>query len=110
MKTVVDKVGSRFEWMSRDEITEFQGAALRTSVARAARSPHYSVKFKELGIDPNDIRSAEDITRLPFTTKEDLRLSYPDKMLTVDREQVVRLHTSSGTTGKPTAIMHTQQE
>ena len=110
MKNVVDKVGSRFEWMSRDEIIEFQGAGLRTSVARAARSPYYSAKFKELGIDPNDINSVLDITRLPFTTKEDLRLSYPDKMLTVDREQVVRLHTSSGTTGKPTAIMHTQQD
>jgi len=110
MRTIADVVGGRFEWMSRQEIAEFQGAALKTSVARAARSPYYAAKFKELGIDPDDIRSAADVTRLPFTTKEDLRLGYPDRMLTVDPERVVRLHTSSGTTGKPTAIMHTQPD
>lgn len=110
MQTVIDKVGSRFEWMPQEEIFEFQGAALRTSVARAAQSPYYSAKFKDLGINPTDITSAADVINLPFTTKEDLRLSYPAQMLTVPREQVIRLHTSSGTTGKPTAIMHTQQD
>lgn len=107
---MIDKTGNRFEWMSRDEILDVQGAALKTSVARAALSPYYSAKFKEIGLCADDIQSAGDISKLPFTTKEDLRLSYPAQMLTVEREQVVRLHTSSGTTGKPTAILHTQQD
>lgn len=63
-----------------------------------------------MGLDPRDIKSREDITKLPFTTKEDLRLSYPTQMLTVEPELVVRMHTSSGTTGKPTAIFHTKED
>lgn len=105
-----DPIGSRFEWMSRDELADHQSRALRDTVAQAAKSPYYADRFRESGIDPGDIRSAGDIGRLPFTTKEDLRLSYPTGMLTVDSELVVRMHTSSGTTGKPTAIFHTRED
>jgi phenylacetate-CoA ligase len=96
--------------MSRDELTQHQLQALSRTVTQAAKSPYYSAKFKEMGLDPGEIKSASDITKLPFTTKEDLRLSYPKGMLTVDPEQVIRMHTSSGTTGKPTAIFHTRED
>lgn len=105
-----DRIGARFEWMSRDELAALQSEELQRTVAQAAKSPYYSTKFKEMGINPGDITSRDDITKLPFTTKEDLRLSYPARMLTVDPQQVIRMHTSSGTTGKPTAIFHTRED
>jgi len=110
MNELADRIGAKFEWMERMELVEFQSETLKLSVAQAAKSPYYSAKFAELGIDSNVVRSADDITQLPFTTKEDLRLSYPNTMLTVDPEQVLRMHTSSGTTGKPTAIFHTRED
>jgi len=94
MSELDDKIGSRFEWMSREEIARWQAEALRRSVAQAAKSRWYSAKFKEWGVGPEDIRTAEDIARFPFTTKEDLRLSYPDGMVAVERERLIRLHTS----------------
>ncbi len=96
--------------MSRQEIESFQSEQLVRSVAQAAKSPYYASKFKDFGVEPGDIRSRSDIGKLPFTTKEDLRLSYPTGMLAVDPELVVRMHTSSGTTGKPTAIFHTRED
>lgn len=110
MNTLADRIGSRFEWMSREELAEFQSEQLVSTVAQAYKSPYYSVKFDELGINPNDIKSRDDISKLPLTTKEDLRLSYPAGMLTVEHERVIRMHTSSGTTGKPTAIFHTRAD
>lgn len=107
MSELADRIGAKYEWMDMAELLDFQSEALAASVAQAAKSPYYSAKFAELGIDPTGV---DDITRLPFTTKEDLRLSYPDTMLTVESEQVIRMHTSSGTTGKPTAIFHTRQD
>ena len=107
---VADQIGERFVWMSRDEIARFQGEALSRSVAQAAKSPWYATKFKEIGLEPGDIKSADDITKLPFTTKDDLRLSYPAGMLAVEPETIIRMHTSSGTTGKPTAIFHTRED
>jgi phenylacetate-CoA ligase len=105
-----DRVGSRFEWMSRDELQAWQSEQIRRTVSIAAKSPYYGTKFKDAGVDPADIKSRDDITKLPFTTKDDLRLSYPTGMLTVEPEKVIRMHTSSGTTGKPTAIFHTQED
>ena len=110
MNELADKVGARYEWMSSDELASFQSEALKRSLAQAAKSPYYSAKFKEIGLDPADIGSAEDIAKLPFTTKDDLRLSYPAGMLAVEHEKVVRMHTSSGTTGKPTAIFHSHED
>lgn len=110
MNRITDPVGSKFEWMSTDEIANFQSEKLKETTAQAVKSPYYAKKFAELGIRTEDIHSREDITKLPFTTKEDLRLSYPTGMLAVDPEEVVRMHTSSGTTGKPTAIFHTRQD
>ena len=107
---VSDQIGGRFVRMSRDEIADFQGEALKHSVAQAAKSPWYAAEFKDIGLDPRDIKSRDDITKLPFTTKDDLRLSYPAGMLAVEPEKIIRMHTSSGTTGKPTAIFHTRED
>jgi len=105
-----DRTGKRYETMSRDELTAFQNEALPRSVKQAAKSPYYAEKFKSMGLEPADIRSIDDVHKLPLTSKDDLRLSYPKGMLTVEPELVVRMHTSSGTTGKPTAIFHTQED
>ena len=105
-----ERIGERFVKMSRDEIKAFQSEALPKTVAQAAKSPWYAAKFKEIGLEPGDIKSREDISRLPFTTKNDLRESYPTGLLTVDPLDIIRMHTSSGTTGKPTAICHTAQD
>jgi phenylacetate-CoA ligase len=105
-----DKVGSRYEWMSREELAALQSELLKRTVAQAAKSPWYSAKFKETGIEPGDIKSRDDITKLPLTSKDDLRLSYPRQMLTVDPNEVIRMHTSSGTTGKPIAVFHTRED
>lgn len=110
MNDLADRIGGRFEWMSADEIAEHQSDALKRSVARAARSPYYSARFNQIGFDPSDIKSRDDISKLPFTTKEDLRLSYPTGMLAIEPDKVIRMHTSSGTTGKPTAIFHSRED
>ena len=72
--------------------------------------PHYRKKFEEAGVKPSDIKSLEDIVKLPFTTKEDLFVDYPYGLLAVPKEKVIRLHTSSGTTGKPKAIFFTKND
>jgi phenylacetate-CoA ligase len=110
MMDIADRIGAKYEWMSRQEIEDFQSEALVRSVAQAAKSPWYAARFSELGLSPGDINSREDVSRLPFTSKDDLRLSYPTGMLTVDPELVIRMHTSSGTTGKPTAIFHSRED
>ena len=72
--------------------------------------PHYRKKFEEAGVRPSDIKTLEDIVKLPFTTKEDLFMDYPYGLLAVPKEEVIRLHTSSGTTGKPKAIFFTKKD
>ncbi len=110
MIDISDAVGGRFEWMSRDEIRAAQSEGLRRSVARAAKSAYYGSRFAEMGLCPEDILSLDDISRLPFTTKDDLRMGYPTGLLAVDPEDVVRMHTSSGTTGRPVAIFYTRED
>jgi hypothetical protein len=110
MSDLAERIGARFEWMPQDELRAYQLEGLKRSVAQAAKSPYYNAKFRETGVEPGDIKSLSDVTRLPFTTKEDLRLSYPTGMLSVEPEEVIRMHTSSGTTGKPTAIFHTRED
>ena len=105
-----ERIGEKYMNMSRDQIAAFQSEALQKVVKQAAKSPWYAAKFKESGLNPGDIKSRDDISKLPFTTKNDLRLSYPAQMLTVDPVDIIRMHTSSGTTGKPTAIFHTAQD
>ena len=110
MKDLAERIGTRFERMSRSELDKSQSESLAWSLAQAVKSPYYAAKFKEIGLDRHEIRSREDIVKLPFTTKDDLRLSYPTGMLAVDPEQVLRMHTSSGTTGKPKALFFSRQD
>jgi phenylacetate-CoA ligase len=96
------------EIASRDEIAALQLIRLKWSVGRAyANVPHYRQAFDKAGVHPDDIKQLSDIARLPFTVKDDLRKNYPFNMFAVPREQVVRIHASSGTTGKPTVVGYT---
>ncbi len=93
------------ETMERSALERLQLKRLQETVRRVAASvPLYKDRFAEHGVRPDDVQSLSDVRRLPFTTSVDLRASYPDKMLAVERDQLSRLHTSSGTTGKPKAI------
>jgi phenylacetate-CoA ligase len=98
------------EKLSRPEIERLQLERLRKTLTQAARSPFYSALFREHGVDPEAVRTVDDVRRLPFTTKQDLRASYPDKLLAMPQSEMVRMHVSSGTTGTPTVIYHTKND
>ena len=101
----------RIETASRDEIaalqTERLGATLRHAYANV---PHYKAAFDAAGVHPDDLKRLEDLQKFPFTTKHDLRANYPFGMFAVPREQIVRIHASSGTTGKPTVVGYTAKD
>jgi len=95
----------------RKEIEKLQLQRLRETVKRAYENvPFYHKKLKEAGIKPEDIRSLEDVRKLPFTYKDDLRQNYPYGLLAVPIEDVVEIHASSGTTGKPTIVAYTSKD
>lgn len=98
------------ETMPRQQLEQLQLERLKATVAHAMNSPFYKEKFKELGITPADIQTLDDVKRLPFTTKEDLREHYPFGLASVPLKDCVRLHSSSGTTGNPTVVLHTQKD
>lgn len=99
------------ERMSVDELRALQLERLQASVRRAYENvPHYRKSFDEAGVHPDDITSLDDIRKLPFTRKSDLRDNYPFGMFAVPREQVARIHASSGTTGKPTVVGYTNDD
>ena len=99
------------ETMSRDEMAALQTDRLRRCVARVSTSvPLYRERLAAAGVGPGDIRSLDDLERLPFTVKQDLRDSYPYGMFAVPMSEVVRLHASSGTTGKMTVVGYTAND
>ena len=99
------------ECMSRDALATLQLERLKSTLERVQdKVPCYKEKFSLHSVHPQDIRSLEDLGRLPFTTKEDLRLNYPYGMFAVPLKQVVRIHSSSGTTGKPTVVGYTRND
>ena len=99
------------ETASRDEIAVLQCERLAWTLRHAyANVPHYRTAFDRAGVHPDDFRSLDDIAKFPFTTKQDLRANYPFGMFAVPREQVVRIHASSGTTGKPTVVGYTKND
>ena len=100
-----------FETLSRDELATLQLRRMQNTLDRAAENvPCYQGKFRESGFRPGDFKSLDDLSRLPFTTKEDLRLNYPYGMFAVPMRDVVRIHSSSGTTGKPTVVGYSRQD
>ena len=97
------------ETMPREALTALQTARLKQTLERVyANVPHYRKKFDAAGVGPADFKSLSDIVRFPFTVKTDLRDNYPFGMFAVPREQLLRLHASSGTTGKPTVVGYTK--
>lgn len=99
------------ECMSRDEITNLQGKRLVKMVNRVYHNvPFYRKKMQQMGLEPGDIREASDVTKLPFTTKEDLRQNYPFGLVAVPDTEVARVHASSGTTGKATVVAYTRRD
>ena len=100
------------ETLDRAGLERLQLARLRRTLVRARRSPHYRRVFRAAGFQPKDLGSLADLARLPFTVKDDLRSdeNYPYGLLTVGRDRLVRLHSSSGTTGRPTAVFHTRRD
>jgi len=99
------------ELMAPKALRELQSQRLREVVARVYEGvPYYRAKLEAAGVQPGDIRSIEDITRLPFTTKADLRDTYPFGLFASSMEEVVRIHVSSGTTGKPTVVGYTRND
>jgi phenylacetate-CoA ligase len=99
------------ERASRDEIAALQLVRLRETLANVyANVPHYKRAFDEAGVHPDDLRTLADLAKFPFTAKADLRANYPFGMFAVPRDQVVRVHASSGTTGKPTVVGYTQAD
>ncbi|NUP76497.1 MAG: phenylacetate--CoA ligase, partial [Nonomuraea sp.] len=97
------------ERVSRDELMALQLERLRWTLAHAYDNvPLYRRKFDDHGVRPSDCKSLDDLALFPFTTKQDLRDSYPFGMFAVPRERVARVHASSGTTGKPTVVGYTR--
>ena len=97
--------------MSRDEMSALQLERLKQIVRYAyERVPFYTKKFDEAGLRPEDIRTLEDINKIPFTTKTDLRDNYPYGLMAVEMDDIVRVHASSGTSGKPTVVFYTKND
>lgn len=98
------------ETMPREELEKLQLERLQKTVRHCMNAEFYRKKFDELGITPDDIQSLDDVRRLPFTTKEDLRENYPFGLACVPMRDCTRLHSSSGTTGNPTVVLHSQKD
>ena len=99
------------EIASRDEIEALQLTRLKWSLRHAYENvPFYKTSFDDAGVHPDDLKSLSDISKFPFTVKQDLRANYPFGMFAVPREQVARIHASSGTTGQPTVVGYTQND
>lgn len=101
----------KIECASRDEMVAIQSERLVKTVSRVYHSiPSYRAKMQEKGLVPGDIKSIDDISKLPFTVKSDLRDNYPFGMFTVPMSEIVRVHASSGTTGQPTVVGYTRND
>jgi len=99
------------ETINRNELKKLQLKRVRTVVGWALKTQFYKSRLKKAGVNsPDDIRTFDDIRKIPYTTKDDLRECYPNGLLAVPMEDVVRVHTSSGTTGTPTVIYHTKKD
>lgn len=102
-------IWSKEETLSRAEMEALQLSRLQETVARVyEKVPYYRAKMDEMGVKPQDIQTLADLAKLPFTTKQDMRDTYPFGLFAVPQEELVRIHASSGTTGKPTVVGYTR--
>ena len=100
----------KMETLSGPALEELQLKRLKETVARTQNIGFYNTLFKDAGITPSDIKSLDDLAKIPFTKKADLRGGYPFGFLAVPMSQVNRIHTTSGTTGKPTVVAYTKND
>ncbi|MBP5135386.1 MAG: phenylacetate--CoA ligase [Paludibacteraceae bacterium] len=98
------------EKMSRKDLEALQLERLKKTITQALNSPFYKEKYGKLNITADSVKSLDDLRKLPFTTKAEMRESYPFGLMATDMKNVVRLHSSSGTTGNPTVICHTKND
>ena len=99
------------EKASRKTLAALQLARLKWSLRHAYENvPHYRKKFDAAGVKPKDLKTLADLAKFPFTTKADLRQNYPFGMFAVPMDKIVRIHASSGTTGKPTVVGYTKKD
>ena len=113
MKDLSPKPGDLdpIETASRDEIAGLQLQRMKKSLAHAYNNvKHYKDAFDAAGVHPDDLADLSDLAKFPFTVKQDLRNNYPFGMFAVPREQVNRIHASSGTTGQPTVVGYTEND
>ena len=104
-------IWSKEETLPREEIEKIQLERLQETVARVyAKVEPYRKKMEELGVKPEDIKTLADLAKLPFVTKQDMRDNYPFGLFAVDKDSLVRIHASSGTTGKPTVVGYTEND
>ena len=97
------------ETLPREELEKLQLERLQETVSRVYQKvPAYAKKMDEAGVKPEDIKSLSDLAKLPFVTKQDMRDNYPFGLFAVDKDSLVRIHASSGTTGKPTVVGYTK--
>ena len=96
--------------MGRDQLQELQLTRLKETVKHAANSPFYKEVFEKNGITPDSIQTLDDLRKIPFTTKNDLRSHYPFGMAAIPIQKCVRIHSSSGTTGNPTVVLHSAND
>ena len=102
-------IWSKEETLSREEIEALQLERLQETVSRVyAKVDAYRKKMDEAGVRPEDIKTLKDLSKLPFVTKQDMRDTYPFGLFAVSRDELVRIHASSGTTGKPTVVGYTR--
>jgi len=110
-ETIMKQGLHAIENASRDEITALQTERLKWTLNHVYQNvPHYRARFEAAGVHPDDFQSLADLAKFPFTTKQDLRDNYPYNMFAVPRQEVVRIHASSGTTGKPTVVGYTKKD
>lgn len=104
-------IWSKEESISREEMEALQLARLKETVSRVyEKVPYYRAKMEAAGVTPQDVQSLADLQKLPFTTKQDMRDTYPFGLFAVPKEKLVRIHASSGTTGKPTVVGYTRAD
>ena len=104
-------IWSKEETFSREKIEQIQLERLKETVNRVYdKVPYYRAKMDAVGIKPEDIQSLSDLQKLPFVTKQDMRDTYPFGLIAVEKDKLVRIHASSGTTGKPTVVGYTKND
>ncbi|MCQ2350604.1 MAG: phenylacetate--CoA ligase [Paludibacteraceae bacterium] len=101
---------NQVEIISKDDLRRLQNERLHKTLLNAMNVKFYQEKFKSMGISASDIKSVDDITKLPFTTKDDLRNNYPFGMAAIPLKDCIRVHSSSGTTGNPTVVLHSRND